>query len=138
MSFLTDMATKAIDVAGKFIPDADKKMAMQAEVLRMAHEAEQAALKADTDLALGQIEVNKVEAGSTNLFVSGWRPAVGWVCVCGLSYSFVLQPIFSAFSLKYLGAPLDGVDIGELMVLLLGMLGLGGMRTFEKVKGVSK
>ena len=82
-----------------------------------------------------QIEVNKVEAGSTNLFVSGWRPSVGWVCSIALCYHFVLQPLL-VFVLSAIGKPVDlpVFDMNSLMTILLGLLGLGGMRSFEKVK----
>ena len=82
-----------------------------------------------------QIEVNKVEAGSTNLFVSGWRPFVGWTCGIALCYHFVLQP-FLTFLLFSFGKPMElpVFDMGTLTTVLLGMLGLGGMRSFEKVK----
>jgi len=82
-----------------------------------------------------QIEVNKVEAGSTNLFVSGWRPSVGWVCSIALCYHFVLQPLLM-FVLSAIGKPVDlpVFDMSTLTTILLGLLGLGGMRSFEKVK----
>ncbi len=82
-----------------------------------------------------QIEVNKIEAGSTNLFVSGWRPFVGWTCGIALCYHFVLQP-FLTFLLFSFGKPMElpVFDMGTLTTVLLGMLGLGGMRSFEKVK----
>ena len=82
-----------------------------------------------------QIEVNKVEAGSTNLFVSGWRPFVGWTCGVALCYHFVLQPLL-VFVLSAIGKPVDlpVFDMNSLMTILLGLLGLGGMRSFEKVK----
>jgi len=82
-----------------------------------------------------QIEVNKVEAGSTNLFVSGWRPSVGWVCSIALCYHFVLQPLL-VFVLSAIGKPVDLpiFDMSTLTTILLGLLGLGGMRSFEKVK----
>ena len=82
-----------------------------------------------------QIEVNKVEAGSTNLFVSGWRPSVGWVCSLAMMYHFVLQPLL-VFVLSAIGKPVDlpVFDMSSLMTILLGLLGLGGMRSFEKVK----
>lgn len=138
MGVISDLATRAIDVAGKFIPDADKRLEMQTDVLRMAHEAEMGALKAETDLALGQIEVNRAEAASGNLFVAGWRPAVGWVCVAGLSYQYFLRPVLSPLVAKYTGLALEAVDLGDMMVLLLGMLGLGTLRTAEKFKGVAR
>ena len=82
-----------------------------------------------------QIEVNKVEAGSTNLFVSGWRPFVGWTCGVALCYHFVLQP-FLLFLLHSFGYQVDlpVFDMPTLTTILLGMLGLGGMRSLEKVK----
>ena len=82
-----------------------------------------------------QIEVNKVEAGATNLFVSGWRPFVGWTCGVALCYHFVLQP-FLLFLLHSFGYQVDlpVFDMTTLTTILLGMLGLGGMRSFEKVK----
>jgi len=137
MGLISDMASKAIDVAGKFIPDADKRLEMQADVLRMAHEAEMAAINAQNAQALGQIAVNQAEACAPNLFVSGWRPAVGWVCVGGLSYQYFLRPVLSPLVAKYTGLGLEAVDLGDMMVLLLGMLGLGTLRTAEKFKGVA-
>jgi len=82
-----------------------------------------------------QIEVNKVEANSNSLFVSGWRPFVGWTCGVALCYHFVLQP-FLTFVLYSFGHPiiLPTFDMGTLTTILMGMLGLGGMRSFEKVK----
>jgi len=87
---------------------------------------------------MAQIEVNKVEAASQNLFVAGWRPAVGWVCAGAYAYSFVVQP-FLLFFITVLHWPVDiaqlpVLDMGELGVLLFGMLGLAGYRTFEKTK----
>ena len=82
-----------------------------------------------------QIEVNKVEAGSTNLFVSGWRPFVGWTCGVALCYHFVLQPLLM-FILSSTGNPMElpGFDMTTLTTVLMGMLGLGGLRSYEKVK----
>jgi hypothetical protein len=89
-------------------------------------------------LAVAQIEVNKVEAG-TDLFRGGWRPAVGWVCVLGLGYQLVIRPVLP-WLVRVAGGEvpdLPSIDTDTLMVLLTGMLGLGGLRTFEKVKGRS-
>ena len=82
-----------------------------------------------------QIEVNKVEANSNSLFVSGWRPFVGWTCGVALCYHFVLQP-FLTFVLYSFGHPiiLPTFDMGTLTTILMGMLGLGGLRSYEKVK----
>jgi hypothetical protein len=104
---------------------------------------EQARIDQATDLA--QVDVNKIEAENPNLFVSGWRPAVGWVGVLGLAYQFLGYPL-----MQWCWAFGQGVDIipkgltpppdlqtDQLMVLLSGLLGFGGMRSFEKSKGVA-
>ena len=82
-----------------------------------------------------QIEVNKIESGSSSLFKSGWRPFVGWTCGIALCYHFVLQP-FLMFVLLSIGKPMElpVFDMSTLTTVLFGMLGLGGMRSFEKVK----
>lgn len=85
-----------------------------------------------------QIEVNKAEAQSDNVFVSGWRPAVGWTCAAAFGWTFVLQP-FAAFALAVSGAdhqPLPELSLSQMMPVLIGMLGLGGFRSFEKFRGV--
>ena len=94
---------------------------------------EKAQLIAEIDKA--QLEVNKVEAGSTSLFVSGWRPFVGWTCGVALCYHFILQPFltFLLFAFGY-QITLPTFDMGTLTTILMGMLGLGGLRSYEKVK----
>lgn len=79
---------------------------------------------------MAQVELNKVEAAHRSLFVAGWRPAIGWVCCLGLLYSFLLQPILVAVGVN---APV--LNSTELHSLVIGMLGFGGFRTFEKIKG---
>lgn len=82
-----------------------------------------------------QLEVNKVEAGHTSKFVSGWRPFTGWICATAMGYHFILQPLLT-FLLYTFGneVTLPTFDMTTLTTVLLGMLGLGGMRSFEKVK----
>ena len=82
-----------------------------------------------------QMEVNKVEAGHTSIFVAGWRPFTGWICATALGYHFILQPLLT-FIMYTFGneVVLPTFDMGTLTTVLLGMLGLGGMRSFEKVK----
>ena len=117
-----------LDVVGKIID----KVAGHVDKFTLDKE-EKAQLIQEINKA--QIEVNKVEAGSTNLFVSGWRPFVGWTCGVALCYHFVLQP-FLLFLLHSFGYQVDlpVFDMTTLTTILLGMLGLGGMRSFEKVK----
>src|SRR3546814_10900279 len=84
-----------------------------------------------------QIEVNKAEAQSGSLFIGGWSPAVGWVCVVGLTYTFFAQPML-AWGSAAAGIPTPpDLDLSALITLLAGMLGLGGFRTYEKAKGVA-
>ena len=82
-----------------------------------------------------QLEVNKVEAGHTSKFVSGWRPFTGWICATALGYHYILQPLLT-FVLYSFGNQIElpVFDMTTLTTVLLGMLGLGGMRSFEKVK----
>tara|TARA_R110002020_G_scaffold9501_4_gene37243 strand:+ start:15010 stop:15381 length:372 start_codon:yes stop_codon:yes gene_type:complete len=95
--------------------------------------AEKAQLMAEINKA--QLEVNKVEAGSTSLFVSGWRPFIGWTCGVALCYHFVLQP-FLAFLLSSFGYQMDlpVFNMETLTTILMGMLGMSGLRSYEKVK----
>lgn len=123
-------------IIDKAIPDPQAAADAKLRTLELAQKGELAVLDADLKLALGQIEVNKVEAG-TDMFRGGWRPAVGWSCVAGLVYQFLLQPILPwvATVCGFAVPPLPSIDNETLMVLLTGMLGLGGMRTFERIKG---
>jgi hypothetical protein len=123
-------------VLDKIIPDPQAAAEAKLRALELAQKGDLAALDAELRLALGQIEVNKAEA-TTDMFRGGWRPAVGWVCVVGLAYQFVLQPVLP-WVVALFGAqvpPLPTIDNESLMLLLTGMLGLGGLRTFERVKG---
>jgi len=95
-------------------------------------------LSAMTSLVQGQLEINKQEAQHKSLFVAGWRPSVGWVCSLALAWNFIFQPllswVFFSYGLDLAEAP--RLDTGELTTVLLGMLGLGGLRTYEKRLGV--
>lgn len=120
----------------KFIPDPQQAADAKLKMLEMAQKGELAVLDADMKLALGQMEINKEEA-KTDMFRGGWRPATGWACVAGLVYQFLAQPLVPWFAavIGLTVPPLPPIDNETLMVLLTGMLGLGGLRTFEKVKG---
>lgn len=87
----------------------------------------------------GQIEINKIEAGNTNLFVSGWRPALGWICVFAVGYAYIGYPLFTWIAGVINPAfRIPALEVDSLMQLILGMLGLGSLRTYEKIKGVTK
>lgn len=121
----------------KILPDASQKEAAKLKVLEMAQTGELAALNAEMQLALGQIEINKAEA-TTDLFRGGWRPAVGWTCVAGLVYQFLMVPLLPWF-FTVAGVtvpPLPPIDNDTLIGLLTGLLGLGTLRSIEKVKGI--
>lgn len=101
-------------------------------------EQEKQALAQQFALIQGQMDVNKEEAKSTNWFVAGWRPAVGWVCTVGLGYQFLGLPLLSWIS-GVGGYPIPpSLQVGDLMTILLGMLGLGGLRTYEKLNGAAR
>ena len=115
----------------KWLPDASIREQAAMQIAAQVH--------AQT---MAQIEVNKVEAASQSLFVAGWRPFVGWCCGASYAYTFVLQPflifILTAAQVNVDIAQLPVLDMGELGVVLFGMLGLGAMRSWEKVKGNGK
>jgi len=116
----------------KFIEDKDSKNALAFQISTLAETHAQ-------ELAKAQIEVNKTEAAHNSLFVSGWRPAVGWVAVFGMASNFLVIPMAN-FALAIFGSAITVpvLDLSQMMPVLLGMLGLGAMRTAEKVKGVQR
>ena len=118
---------------GKFVKDKDLAAKLQAE-------ARSQEFQGDINLSLAQVSLNQTEAASKSIFVSGWRPFIGWICGFGLAYAFILSPIMRFAVVLAMETPPDFpvLDISELMPILLGMLGLGGLRTYEKVKGVSR
>lgn len=121
----------------KLIPDPALKAEAKLKLLELAQRGELAELETSTQLALQQIAVNMEEAKSTSLFKGGWRPAVGWTCVFGLVYQYLVQPLAAWGSLIW-GVPVPPLlEIGTLMTLLFGMLGLGTLRTYEKKEGVA-
>ena len=117
LNVITGIIDKVVDNVDRFTLDKEEKANLIAEINK------------------AQLEVNKVEAGSTNIFVSGWRPFVGWTCGIALCYHFVLQP-FLVFLLYSFGYQIDlpAFQMETLTTILFGLLGLGGMRSLEKVK----
>lgn len=125
----------ASTVINKIWPDPVERDKAMFELEKMRSDGRLARLVEENKLDLAQIEVNKVEAASSSLFVSGWRPAAGWVCVFGLGYTYLGQPLLSWFS-AIVDVPVPPrLDMEQLMALLFGMLGMGGMRTVEKLRG---
>jgi hypothetical protein len=122
----------------RIFPDPKAAADAKLEVMRLAQAGELAQLNADLQLATGQIEVNKVEAANASLFVSGWRPAIGWICGAAFAFKFIGGPAAFVLS-QWAGHPitLPVFDFTEMSTILLGMLGLSGMRTVEKIKNVA-
>jgi len=120
-------------ILDKFIEDKDQKA-------KLAHEIATMAEKHAHETNLAQVQVNQEEAQHRSNFVAGWRPFIGWVCGIALAYHFVLSPVI-VFGIALSGAVVPEIpefDMGSLMTVLMGMLGLGGLRTFEKSKGLTK
>lgn len=121
-------------VVGAFKVNPTEQLAAQTEITKIQLELQGKIL----DQVSAQLDVNKVEAASPSTFVAGWRPFVGWICGSGLAVQFIIGPI-TTWIAALAGHPVifPTLDLGTLLTLLLGMLGLGTMRTFEKVNGVN-
>ena len=120
-------------ILDKFVEDKDAKNAMAHEIATMAE-------KAAHEAAMAQAQANTEQAKHPSLFVAGARPAIMWICAAAMGYHFVLQP-FLVFGVLVAGVELPALpelDMASLMPVLLGILGLGGMRSYEKVKNVAR
>lgn len=131
-----DPITAGLELAGKVIdrvwPDKTQQDAAKLDLLKVQ-------IANEVSLVASQIAVNQAEASNSSLFVSGWRPGAGWICVGALAIQYLVRPI-----LQYIGVvsghpmpELPTLD-GQLWELMLGMLGLGGLRSFDKMKGTSR
>lgn len=131
-----DFGSKLID---RIWPDPAQRDAAKLELFKAQQAGEFKEMDQAFEIAKAQIGVNQAEAGNSSLFVSGWRPFIGWVCGAALTYQYVARPLvmWGILSAGYTVPEMPGLD-DNLWQLLLGMLGLGGLRTFEKVKGISK
>lgn len=138
MNVLDIVAGPVLKIIDKLIPDPQAKAAAQLEAMKLAQAGEFKDIDAQLQRDLAQIQVNTAEAQSPDFFRSGWRPFVGWICGVGLGVQFLVGPL-ATWVASLLGHPLafPELDMGTLMTLLAGMLGLGTLRTAEKVKGVS-
>lgn len=115
----------------KLFPDPAQAAQAQLALLKMQQDGELAAIS-------GQMDINKIEAASSSVFVAGWRPFAGWVCGIGLAYVSIIEPVarLIATLVGYTGA-FPAIDTTLTMQVLLGMLGMGGLRTLDKIKGVA-
>lgn len=133
INLISSLAEPVTDLLGKFVEDKDQRA-------RLAHEIATLADKQAHEQITGQLEINKAEAQHRSIFVAGWRPFLGWGLSFAMIWHFVLVPMLT-FGFAYAGieAPeLPAFDMDSLMTVLLGMLGLGGLRSFEKAKGLTK
>lgn len=138
-----DPLTAVLDIGGKLIdrlwPDPAQRDAAKVKLFELNQSGELAKLAAETDLAKGQLAINQAEAQNPRLFVSGWRPWVGWVCGAAFAYAAILEPVarfVAAVGFGYKGE-FPAIDTALTMQVLFGILGLGGLRTWEKQKGVA-
>ena len=133
MSLIASLIGPVSGILDKFVEDKDQKAALAHEMATMSDNHAQQAL-------LAQLEINKAEAASGSLFKGGWRPAVGWVCALAFAYHYLLQP-FLVFILTASGVDLPELpvfDMSTLLTVLGGLLGIGGLRSYEKTKGLTK
>ena len=133
MGLLDNLIQPVSKILDKAIPDQDLKRKLSHEIATMSEKHAQ-------ELALAQIKVNAAEAASGSLFKGGWRPCIGWICGIAFGYHFVLQPVI-VFIVVLIGMDipeLPSFDMGTLLTVLGGMLGIGGLRTYEKQKGLTK
>jgi hypothetical protein len=133
VTILLGLGSKVID---KIWPDPVQRDAAKLELLKLQQSGELAQLTADTNLMIEQIKVNQAEAQNPSLFVSGWRPAIGWVCGLACGWNWIGLPVVK-LALEIAGHPIDlaPADLTEMLPVLMGMLGLGGLRTIEKLQG---
>lgn len=118
-------------ILDRFVPDPEKKAAAEMELIRMAAEGE---LKQ----VIAQLEINAREAQHPSIWVSGWRPAFGWCGAAGFVYATIAQPMLSWVAAKEGWPAPPTLNLDLLWVVVTGMLGIGGLRSIEKVKGVAK
>jgi hypothetical protein len=133
MSLLNNLIGPATKLLDKFIEDKDQKA-------KLAHELATMADKLAHEQQLAQIAVNKEEASSGSFFKGGWRPFIGWVCGIAFFYHFICQPVI-IFIVAIIGLQMPSLpefEMGTLLTVLGGMLGIGGLRTYEKQKGLTK
>jgi hypothetical protein len=131
-----DPVSALLDIGGKVIdrlwPDPVQAANAKLELIKLQQSGELAVI-------VGQLEINKAEAASASVFVSGWRPFIGWVCGAACAWNWIGLKI-ALFAAAYFEHPLTlaPADLSEMMPVLMGMLGIGAMRTIEKLNGVAR
>lgn len=135
MSIVNALIAPLTGILDKVVPDATERARLAHEIATMSDQHAQQAL-------LAQLEINKAEAASGSVFKGGWRPAVGWVCAASFAYNFLVYPIagavYGAWGFYEWSEIAPVLDMGPMMTVLAGMLGIGSLRTYEKQKGLTK
>ncbi len=136
MSLLLDIIPAVSALLDRIIPDPVARERAKLELLKSERAQDLDELRAALSADQAQTDINKVEAASTDRFVAGWRPFIGWVCGVAFAYHFVLQPLLAFLLANSTAAPvvLPAFDMDALSTVLMGILGLGGLRTLEKIK----
>lgn len=139
MSIILDILPAVSKLLDKIIPDPQAREQAKLELIRAERAQDLEELRLALTADQSQNAINQQEAASSELFVSGWRPFIGWVCGVAFAYHFVLQPVL-AFAIVNAGGTvnLPAFDMDALFTVLMGMLGLGGLRTIEKIKTAGK
>ena len=121
-SGVSELATGVADVIDKFVETEEEKKAAELLLIKIQQQPDK-----------WQMEINKIEARHRSIFVAGWRPAIGWICALGLSFHFIVFPLLEwGSTLAGNPIPIPKMESGELMTLVLSLLGLGGLRSYEK------
>jgi hypothetical protein len=129
------LITAALEIIDKVIPDPQAKAQAKLEVLKLEQQGRFKELDADLQVMLAQAQINQEEAKSTNIWQSGWRPAVGWVCVSGMAWTYLMAPLLGWIGASQGWPQPPAIDTFDLLIMLGGMLGFGGMRSFERIRG---
>ena len=136
---IASLLETGLNLVDKFVETPEEKNATRLKIMEMADKQDERGLQAEIQQLLGQIEVNKIEAASTNLFKSGWRPAVGWTCAIAYFYKFIGQPFAVFIALLFVpDFPVDSLphlEWTEMATVLMGMLGLSYHRSNERKAG---
>lgn len=129
-----DLIREVGQTVREFIPDADKKADLQLKLAELADAAE----ARENALILGQLDINLEEAKNSNIFVAGWRPAIGWTGAIALGWTWVIAPTLQwGFRLGDIDVPMPALSPEAIYPIIIGMLGLGTMRTVEKMTGTT-
>lgn len=133
------LIAKGLDIIGKFIPDPEEKAKAQFELMQLQQMSEFKEIDARLQEQQMQANINQQEAAHANLWVAGWRPFIGWVCGAGLALQFIIFPmVFWLGQMVGTVFAMPQLPIEMIMTMLGGMLGIGSMHTYEKIKGVVK